>query len=546
MNRKKNSIEAALRALPTLILLAAKFALPAFSSSDPPLKLVPADLIIVNARIVDGAGNPWYRGSIAVRGDRIEAVGSKLEIGARDTLDAAGLVAAPGFIDIHNHCDQGLVENPAAENFVRQGVTTIVGGPDGESALDLKAYLAGLDTLPLGLNCCFTVGQGSVREQVLGMEDRPPTLAEMERMKALVERAMKDGALGLSTGLKYVPGAFSSTEEVIELAKVAARFGGYYTSHLREEGPGLIEAVAEAIRIAAEAGIPVNITHHKAVGKLMWGKSELTLAMIDSARARGLDVTCDQYPYTATSTGLRVLFPPWSLAGGSDSLRFRLADPVLKEKISGEIVHALVYDRGGDDPLNVVIASCNWNRAHEGKNLKQILDERGVEPTMANTAELVIELEGSGGAACIYHCLQEEDVERIIRYPAAMVASDGTVLAFGDGVPHPRSYGTFPRVLGIYVREKGVIGLEEAVRKMTSLPAQRAGLYRRGILRPGAFADLVLFDPATVADRATFLQPHQYPAGIEKVIVNGRLVFDGRALTEQRPGRVIRRGDENS
>ena len=498
------------------------------------------DILITNARIVDGTGNPWYRGSVAVAGDRIQAVGPGIETAARRTIDAGDLVVAPGFIDIHNHCDRGLFNNPEAENFLRQGATTLIGGPDGASAVDMGAFLADLDTLPLAVNAAFTVGQGSVRKEVMGLADRAPTEGELEAMKKLVARAMEKGAIGISTGLKYVPGAYSSTEEVIELSKVAASYGGFYTSHLREEGPGLIEAVQEAIRIAQEAAVPVNLTHHKAVGKLMWGRSAETLKMLEQARARGLDITCDQYPYTATSTGLAVLFPPWSLAGGRDSLLARLDDPELRAKIAEKVIYALEYDRGGDDPINVAIASCKFDPSLEGKNLRQILEERNIEPTLAHAVELVFELQRNGGVSCIYHCLNEEDVERIMRHTCTMHASDGTVLPFGEGVPHPRSYGTFPRILGEYVRKRKILTLEEAVRKMTSLPAQRAGLLHRGVIRPGCFADLVIFNPERVIDRATFLDPHQYPEGIETVILNGEVVFEDGHLTDNRPGRVLR------
>lgn len=499
-----------------------------------------ADLLVTNARIVDGTGNPWYRGSLAVRGDRISAVGPLVRVNAARIIDAGGKVLAPGFIDAHNHCEDGLFKTPDAQNFVRQGVTTLVGGPDGGGAPLMGEFLARVEKLALGLNVCFTVGQGAVRSHVMGHDDREPTRAELDSMSALVEKAMLDGAVGISTGLKYVPGSYSSTGEVIEVSRASARHGGFYTSHLREEGPGLIEAVDEAIRIAEQAGIPVNVTHHKAVGRLMWGKSVETLRMIGQARARGLDVTADQYPYTATSTGLAVLIPDWAEAGGSDSLMARIADPLTRERIIEGVLYNLEYDRGGADPLNVAVAQCGFDPSLEGLNFRRILEGRGVEPNLRNAAELVLDLQAKGGVSAIYHCLDEADVERIMASPWSMVASDGTVIPFGEGVPHPRSYGTFPRVLGRYVRERGVLGLEDAVRKMTSFPAQRVGLAGRGALREGMYADLVIFDPETVIDRATFEKPHQYPDGIEAVIVNGRVVFENGSLTAERPGRVLR------
>ena len=296
---------------------------------------------------------------------------------------------------------------------------------------------------------------------------------------------MLDGAVGISTGLKYVPGSYAGTEEVSRVSHASAVHGGFYTSHLREEGPGLIEAVAEAIRISREANIPVNITHHKAVGKLMWGKSLETLKMIEEARKEGLDVTADQYPYTATSTGLTVLIPDWAEAGGTDSLIARINNPEERAKIIEAILYNLEYDRGGEDPLRIAIAECEFDSTLEGLDFRQVLVSRGVDPTVQNAADLVLELQEKGGVGAIYHCLDETDVKRIMAFPWSMVASDGTVMPFGEGVPHPRSYGTFPRVLGHYVREQGVLSLEEAVRKMTSFPAQRAGLNERGVLRDG-------------------------------------------------------------
>ena len=498
-------------------------------------------LLIRNARIIDGTGNPWYRGSIAVEGGRIAAVGPNLELPAGRVIDAGNLVISPGFIDLHNHCDTGLFENPDAENFLRQGVTTLIGGPDGEGAADMSSYLARLDSLKLSLNVCFTVGHNAVRTKVMGLTDRAPTPEELAEMKRLVARAMQAGAVGLSTGLEYVPGVYSTTEEGIELARVSASYGGFYTSHIRDEELGLLSAVREVIRIAKEAGTPANITHFKAFGWKMWGQSAEALQLVDEAREAGLDVTCDLYPYSAAYTGLEILFPPWSLAGGRDSLLARLADQAPRRKIDEALLVKLEEYCYQDDPAQIAVARCAFDTALEGKTLRGILEERGSPPELPQTVQLVIELQQKGGADCIYHCMSDEDVERIMRHPASLIASDGEVIRFGSGVPHPRSYGTFPRVLAEYVRNRHVLSLEEAVRKLTSLPAQRAGLTGRGLIYPGAEADLVLFDPERVADRSTFADPHQYPAGIETVIVNGEVVFENGGLTGAHPGRVLRK-----
>ena len=500
-----------------------------------------ATLLIRNARIIDGTGNPWYRGSIAVEGGRITAVGPNLDQPAGRVIDAEDKVISPGFIDLHNHCDTGLFENPDAQNFLRQGVTTLVGGPDGEGAADMGACLARLDSLKLALNVCFTVGHNAVRTKVMGLADRAPTPEELEAMKSLVARAMQAGAVGLSTGLEYVPGVYSTTEEVIELARVSAAYGGFYTSHIRDEELGLLSAVREVIRIAREAGTPANITHFKAFGWKMWGKSVEALQLVEQARAEELDVTCDLYPYSAAHTGLEILFPPWSLAGGRDSLLARLQDSEQRRKIEAELLLKLGDYCYQDDPAQIAVARCAFDTELEGKSLRSILEERGLPTGLPQTVKLVIELQQKGGADCIYHCMSDEDVERIMRHPVSMIASDGEVIKFGTGVPHPRSYGTFPRVLAEYVRNRPVLTLEEAVRKMTSLPARRAGLAGRGLIYPGAEADLLLFDPETVADRSTFGDPHQYPAGIETVIVNGEVVFENGGLTGAHPGRVLRK-----
>jgi len=360
-------------------------------------------------------------------------------------------------------------------------------------------------------------------------------------MQGMVARAMHDGAFGMSTGLFYLPGTFARTDEVVALSRVAADSGGIYTSHLRNEAARLFESVAEAIEIGRQARIPVVLTHHKAMGPPSWGKSVTTLAMIDSARAAGVDVMADQYPYAASSTGLAALIPAWSLEGGAAAFARRTENPALRDSIARGIRYALDNERGGGDLRRVQFASVGWNRTLEGRTLQDWVVERGLEPTTANGAGLVIEGQLKGGASMVYHAMDEGDVERIMRHPMTAIASDGGLSRPGMGVPHPRAYGTFPRVLGVYVRERKVLTLEDAVRKMTSLPARRLGLTDRGVLVEGAVADITIFDPATVKDMSTFTNPHQYPVGIPFVIVNGVAVVDSGVFTARRPGRVLRR-----
>ncbi|HEX6058949.1 MAG TPA: D-aminoacylase [Gemmatimonadaceae bacterium] len=500
------------------------------------------DLLIAGGTVVDGTGAPGYRADVAVEDGRIVAVSREAiphERAAR-VIDATGLVVAPGFIDLHAHLDP-LLRLPGAESAVRQGVTTALGGPDGGGPLPLAPYLDSAAALGLGMNVAFLAGHNTIRERVMGEADRAPSPAELARMQRLVAEAMGEGAWGLSTGLKYIPGAYSTTEEVVALAAVAADSGGIYTSHLREEGLGLVESVAEAIEIGRRARIPVVLTHHKAVGKPMWGASARTLAMIDSANAAGIDVMADQYPYTATYTGIGVLVPAWAMADGDTAFARRLADPALRDSIVAGIVFNILNDRGGGDLRRVQLARVSWDRSLEGKTLHDWAERRGLAPTPETGAVLVLEAMGNGGASAIYHVLDEGDVERIMRHPRTMIASDGRLVRPGQGHPHPRWYGTFPRVLGVYVRERGVLQLEHAVHKMTAMPARRLGLADRGRIAEGMAADLVVFDPATVADRATFEAPHQYPAGIPWVLVNGVAVVDGGDFTDRRAGTVLRR-----
>ncbi|MDX2029179.1 MAG: D-aminoacylase [Blastocatellia bacterium] len=498
------------------------------------------DVLIRNARIVDGTGGAWHRRDIALQGEAIAAMGRLGDVAARRVIDAREQVVAPGFIDIHSHARRTIFEVPTAENCIRQGVTTVIEGPDGSSPLPLKPFLEKLAAARLGINFGLFVGQGTIRQEVVGNVDRPATPEEVAKMKALVREAMLDGAFGLSTGLFYVPGNYTPTDEVIELARVAGSLGGIHISHMREESIDVLKSVAETIAIGEKGGLPTQVTHHKVVGVGNWGRSVDTLKMIAEARARGVDVSIDQYPYTASSTGIGALLPQWAQEGTREDVLRRLRDPATRARIKTEAVYNIRNNRGGGDPKNVVIARCAWDANLEGKNLAEISQLRGRSASVEDGAETAMELVEKGGASAIFHAINEEDVVRIMRDPLTMIASDGGVEVMGRGAPHPRSYGAFARVLGVYVREKQVLKLEDAVRKMSALPAARLGLYDRGVLRPGMKADLVVFDPATVRDRATFAKPHQYAEGVSYVFVNGALVLDEGKMTDARAGHLLR------
>jgi N-acyl-D-amino-acid deacylase len=498
------------------------------------------DLVIREGMVVDGTGGARFRADLGIRGDRITRVepAGIPEADAARVLNASGLVVAPGFIDHHAHIQTTIHQHPLAENFTRQGITTILASlHSGDQPWPLDAYMAALRVAP---NVGFFAGHSWVRKEVLGLENRAPTGEELAKMKSLVEQSMKQGALGLSTGLLYVPANYARTEEVIELAKVAARYGGIYVSHMRDEATGLIDSVAEVIRIAREAGLPGQVQHHKAVGKPQWGWSEKTLAMIDEARTEGLDIKLDLYPYTASSTGSSILFPQWALAGGPKSLAARLAEPATRARIEAEMREIFLNERAGDDLANIQFRTVPSDPAYDGKNLADLARDRSLPQTVDTAVALIIELELKGGFSAVYHSMHEDDVIRILRHPLAMVDTDGDPVGFGMGFPHPRSYGTFPRILGRYVRELKVLTLEEAIRRMTSLSAEQIGQPERGRIAEGMYADLTVFDPATIKDRGTFTDPHQFPLGIHHVVVNGVPVIRHGALTGEKPGRVLK------
>lgn len=423
------------------------------------------DLIIRNGRVVDGSGSPWYRGDIAVRGDTIVRIAARIAEPATRVIDAAGQVIAPGFIDIHTHARGGIFEVPTADNYVRQGVTTLMEGPDGSSPVPLKPFLSRLEALPKSVNIGSFIGQGSVRAAVMGDVNRVPTPAELDRMRALVEQGMKEGAFGLSTGLFYVPGNFSATSEVVELARVAGRLGGIHVSHMRDEASGVVDSVKETIAIGEQGGLPTQVTHHKIIGPTNWGRSVDTLRLIDEARARGVDATIDQYPYTASSTSIQAaLLPAWAQEGGREEILKRLKDPAIRAKIKTETIRIIRNERGGGDPKNIVIARCGWDASLAGKTLADVTRVRGMEPSVENAAETGLWIAEQGGCSGIFHAINEADLERILRHPATMIGSDGEIPIFGKDHPHPRSYGTFARVLAVYVRERKTITLEDAVR----------------------------------------------------------------------------------
>lgn len=521
-----------MRRLLLLVLATAPVLLGAQSSS--------YDLILRGGRVVDGTGSPWYRADVAIQSDTIARIARAIPGPAARIVDVNGLVVAPGFIDIHTHARRGIFEVPTAENYVRQGVTTLVEGPDGGSPVPLGPFLQKVAAVRIAPNFASFIGQGSVRAQVIGEINRSATPGELERMRALVRQGMEDGAFGLSSGLFYVPGTFTPTAEIVELAKVAGGLGGIYISHMRDEAKGVLESVTETVAIGERGGLPTQVTHHKIIGKKYWGRSVDTLRLVDEARARGVDATIDQYPYTASSTSIgSALLPSWALEGGRAVTLDRLRDPATRAKIRAETSVIIRDERGGGDPKNVVVARCDWDPSMNGMDLGAITVKRGLTPTIEHAAETAMWIVERGGAQGIFHAIGEEDLQRILVHPATMVGSDGEIPLFGRNHPHPRSYGTFARVLGVYVREKALLPLEAAVRKMSAFPAQRLGLADRGVLRLGLKADLAVFDPAKVRDTATFEKPHSYAEGVTLVIVNGQVVFEKGAMTDARPGRVL-------
>jgi N-acyl-D-amino-acid deacylase len=494
------------------------------------------DVLITGGRVVDGTGATWFRADVGVRGDRIAAIGDLRAATAATRIDARGLVVAPGFIDPHVHARERMFAIPTAEGYLLQGLTTVVDGNDGSSPLPLAPWFEKVRAATVSPNVALFVGQGTVRESVIGAANRKATAAEIAKMQAIVATAMREGAMGLSTGLAYVPGTFTPTDEIVALARTAREHGGIYISHMRDEGGGVLDSVKETIAIGEAAGIPVQISHHKVGGRKQFGQSVQSLALIAAARGRGVDVTFDQYPYTASHTGLSLIFPRWAMA--DDKLNERLASAGQRREIKTGML-AFIDERFGDDPARIQLARCGHDPALAGKTIKDLLVAAKQPLTQSATADMVIELQLKGGCSAIFHAYDEPDVERFLQSRFGMIGSDGSLTAPGDGSPHPRAFGTYPRVLGHYVRERKVLALEDAVRKMTSFPAARLGLTDRGLLKAGLMADITVLDPDTIIDKATFADPHHYSVGVRHVLVNGRVTIADGAHTGVRAGRVL-------
>jgi N-acyl-D-amino-acid deacylase len=496
------------------------------------------DLAILGGRILDGSGAPARRADVAIAAGRIAVIGTVKPGASRDSIDATNLVVAPGFIDVHTHADD-LAEQPRAENFVRMGVTTIVAGNCGSSALDIGEALSRIEETGASVNFATLIGHNTVRRDAMGAENRLPTIRELARMRSHVWRGMVDGAVGFSTGLQYVPGTYSAMPELIELARVAGNAGGVYASHMRNEGTALEAALEETIRVGEAGGCRIQVSHLKVDSPSRWGASEKALAIIDAARKRGLGIAADQYAYTAAASTLGIRFPAWALEGGQDQISRRLNDPATWGRIKDEM-RSLLADRGLSDLSFAVVASHRADPSLNGLSMKEVAVRLRGSGSADAQFEAARQMMLNGGAGMVYHFMSDGDVNRIMGHPLVGFASDSGILLFGEGAPHPRGYGNAVRVLGEYVRVRRVISLEEAIRRMTSLPADHFRFAQRGLLKPGHHADVVVFDPATVRDTATFERPHAFPEGMPYVFVNGVLVVRKGEHTGAKPGQVLR------
>ena len=509
------------------------------------------DLIIRHGRVVDGSGNPAFFADVGVKKGRIAAIGV-IPGKAKTEIDASGLVVAPGFIDVHTHADElgasrrarsSTNSEPAfeswqqrAENFARMGVTTVVVGNCGGSALDVGRFFDNVKRNKISINAATLIGHNTVREKAMGGSfDRPPTVEELATMKDYVDKAMKDGAVGLSTGLIYLPGVFSKSDEIVELAKVASAYGGIYVSHMRHEDSKIYEALDELIRVAREAHIRAEVSHIKLAGERSWHHADKVLAYIEKARAEGLDITQDQYAYTASSTTMRQLIPDEAFDGGKKTFLAIIGDPAKKAKLVSDM-KAKLHNRGREDYAYAVIASYRHDKSLNGLNIVEATKKVRGSDSLEEQIEMVLDLEKNGSASGVFHGMNEQDLATFMRHPNTMIACDSGLRKFGESVPHPRGYGNNARVLGRYVRELKVLRLEDAIRKMSSLPANTFQLKGRGELREGNWADIVVFDPEKVNDPATYNDPHHYATGIPHVLVNGVPVIKNGEHTGAKSG----------
>ncbi|MFN0179131.1 MAG: N-acyl-D-amino-acid deacylase family protein [Gemmatimonadales bacterium] len=507
------------------------------------------DVVIRGGRVLDGRGNPWILADVGIRGGRIVKLGKITETGTRE-IDATGKYVTPGWIDMMDQSGGVLPRNPLAENKLLQGVTTSIGGEGGfpVPAGRIAEYFKTLETQGISLNFGSYTSETQARTAVIGPVARAPTAEEYVRIRAIVDTAMRAGAMGLTTALIYPPSSYATTEELIEVAKAIAPYGGTYASHIRGEGKELLEAIAEAIRIGEEAKVPVEIFHLKAAYKPGWGKlMKAAGELIEAARARGVDVAADQYPYTAGGTGLEATIPSWAFEGGLDSLRARITDPTIRARLKKELKTGspgwwnIVEAAGGWDGVVLASARNPENEKYQGKSISQIAKILKKDPV--DTA-WDLALAGSGRVTAIYHMMSEDDVKTALKFPWVSIGSDaGAALTPGmteaAGLPHPRGYGTHPRIIAKYVRDEGVLTLPEAIRKMTSWPATRMKLADRGALEVGNWADVVVFDYATIQDQATWDEPTKYPTGIDFVLVNGHVVVERGKHTGAKPGMVL-------
>ena len=496
------------------------------------------DLLLTGGTVVDGTGAARRVADVAITADRIVAIGRALpRAGAKRIVDVTGRIVAPGFWDNHAHLVT-LEDHPQAENFIRQGITTVLAPLHSQDQpFPMDAYRARVRIAP---NVGLFAGHTWIRKRVMGLANRAPTATELAWMRALVDSAMIQGALGLSTGLEYVPATYASVDEVAALAHVAARYGGIYVTHLRDEGVDVLDAIHETLDVGRRARIPVQVNHIKVTGAAQWGLSTRILALLDSARAAGLEVAVDVYPYTAYSTYSDLMFPPWALADGPEAFARRVADASTRERLVREM-RIRFPQQAGAGPSSIQFREVAFDSSLAGKTLEDYLVARGRPATVEAGVEALIALQLKGGFIGIFHGMDEGDVERFLRHPGTMVETDGDLVTMGRGFPHPRSYGSFPRVLARYVRERQLLTLEAAVQRMTSLPAQWLRIRDRGTLAVGKKADVVVFDAARVADMATYTAPHQWPVGIELVAVNGTVVLEGGQMTGAMPGTFLQR-----